>query len=195
MFRSYIYVLLLLIITSCGSVSKVLVTNGDDARNANLQDQKYEVIIVDKFELADDFKTSLQEDYKKQHLSKDFADRIYGNLSNKAFHHGINVYRVDDDFKLGRKKAIILSGVIKKYDDGNSFLRGFIGLGAGRAKFNSDVVLKDFKNKKELGIIEVRKGSWLLGGYIAMTHDASKLMNMSLDDVSNNVLEAIKENQ
>lgn len=195
MFRSYIYILFFLVITSCGSVSKVIVTSGSDIKSDKLQNKNYEVIIVDKFELADDFKTSLVNKNKKQDLTEDYADRVYSNLFIKASSRGIRVYRTGRKFRIGKKKAIILSGVIKKYDDGNSLLRGLVGFGAGRAKFNSDVVLKDFKNKKELGIIEVRKGSWLLGGYIAMTHDASELMNMSLDDVSNNVLEAIKENQ
>ena len=73
--------------------------------------------------------------------------------------------------------SVIVEGSILKYDEGNRTLRMLFGFWAGRSYFYSDVSFIDGVSHKNLGVISVRRASWLLGGFQAVGQTPEVLMH------------------
>jgi hypothetical protein len=87
-------------------------------------------------------------------------------------------------------KALIVSGRITRYVEGNAALRFFIGLGAGSSYFDASVDLTDAETGKVLGRVVVDKNSWALGGGIAAGQSVDHFMKGAADKIAAQLREA-----
>lgn len=87
-------------------------------------------------------------------------------------------------------KAIVVSGKVREYKEGNAALRGLVGFGAGSSYFDADVTFADNQTGKPLGSIAVDKNSWALGGVIAATQDVKSHMDSAADTIAEELKKA-----
>jgi opacity protein-like surface antigen len=73
--------------------------------------------------------------------------------------------------------------VITKYEEGNSMLRLFIGMGAGSSFFEAEVYFRD-SNGAVIGKIKADKNSWALGGGVAAAQNPTMFMNGAADKIA-----------
>ncbi|WP_020396657.1 DUF4410 domain-containing protein [Thiolinea disciformis] len=87
-------------------------------------------------------------------------------------------------------KALVISGKIREYKEGNVALRALIGFGAGSSYFDADVAFSDNETGKKIGDIKVDKNSWALGGVIAATQDVASHMDSAASSIANQLKKA-----
>lgn len=80
--------------------------------------------------------------------------------------------------------VLIVTGEITRYDEGNPTMRLLIGMGAGSSYFDARVDVLDAKTKKVIGIINVDRNSWVLGGGIAMSQDVASHMDAAAERIA-----------
>ena len=161
-----IFFISLLILQSCGSVSSIRPT----ITNGSVDISSYNKIVINDF--TNQTSNSEVDDIAKSN----FPNKLFNKLSDSSLFKSVQRNKRSHD-------SLIISGNITKYEEGNAFLRTLFGFGAGRAYFYSDVDLIDGNSNKKIGTIEVRKKSWLLGGYIAGMENPETLMKDSVADI------------
>jgi len=73
-------------------------------------------------------------------------------------------------------KALVVSGRITRYEEGNGALRFLIGMGAGSSYFDATTELADAESGSALGSVATDKNSWVLGGGLAATQTVESFM-------------------
>lgn len=147
--------LLLSLLTACGSTSK-LRTDSADARN--------QIRDYDRVEVADFEATATKESDDTKKLAgffadlaaarTGFADRIAAELvERKAFNE------VSREPLEGR--ALRISGTITRFEKGNVAARMITGF-AGQAHFEAEVIVSDHASGEVLGTFDVDRNSWPL---------------------------------
>jgi hypothetical protein len=178
--KNIVFILLLLILSSCGSTSNMRTPN----KSANLPNlSNYNHVIVN------DFSDGASKSFDDPNIiseGKRFADIIASSIKSKNSFHKVerNVESTDS--------ALLIDGQITKYDDGNPFMRIMLGFGAGSSKFNAKVNIRDNATKEHLGVIDVNKMSWLLGGVIAGSQDTKSHMNSAASKIADEFVAAKK---
>jgi hypothetical protein len=87
-------------------------------------------------------------------------------------------------------KAIVVSGKVREYKEGDAVLRGLIGFGAGSSYFDADVNFTDNQTGKPMGEITVDKNSWVLGGLAAATQDVKSHMDSAAETIAEELKKA-----
>ena len=152
----------------CGSTSGLQNTQGQAITSA----RKFSKVTVQ------DFKLSTKEIGEKVTASKVyFADRIATAINKGGRFSSVKRNATAD------ANTLVIDGVITKYEEGNSTLRLFIGMGAGSSFFESDVNFRDSKGTI-MGHIKVDKNSWALGGGIAAGQNPEAFMNGAADKIA-----------
>lgn len=161
-----IFFISLLILQSCGSVSSIRPTN----TNGSVDISSYNKIVINNF-------TNQTSNNEVDDIAKsNFPNKLFNKLSESSLFKSVQRNKKSYD-------SLIISGNITKYEEGDVFLRTLVGFGAGRAYFYSDVDLIDGNTYKKIGTIEVRRKSWLLGGYISGSQTPEVLMKDSVADI------------
>ena len=88
------------------------------------------------------------------------------------------------DQQVSSDSAIVISGLVHKFDKGNAALRYLIGLGAGSSIFHATIQFKDSKSGKILGTISNNGTSWVGGGVIASSQNTDVLMREAASHVA-----------
>jgi opacity protein-like surface antigen len=166
--RLFIVVLAGLLLSSCGTTSALKGTHGE----AITSTRKFSKVTVQDFQL------SIKEPERGSNTAPSyFADRIASELKATA-----RFSSVARNAKPG-PNTLVITGVITKYEEGNSMLRLFIGMGAGSSFFESDVFFRD-NTGTTVGKIKVDKNSWALGGGIAAAQNPTMFMNGAADKIA-----------
>jgi len=161
------------ILSACGSTSKIKTPqNLTGLPNFN----NYNVVIVNDFI---DGVSKAGNDPNIMAEGKRFADMIASFIKSKNTFNTVERNVIDSD-----QHAILIDGKIIKYDEGSSVMRTLVGFGAGRSHFDAKVNIKDNNTNKLLGIIDVNKCSWLLGGVVAGNQDVKSHMNSAASKVA-----------
>ena len=155
-----------MILQSCGSVSSIRPT----ITNGSVDISSYNKIVINNF-------TNQTSNNEVDDIAKsNFPNKLFNKLSESSLFKSVQRNKKSYD-------SLIISGNITKYEEGDVFLRTLVGFGAGRAYFYSDVDLIDGNTYKKIGTIEVRRKSWLLGGYISGSQTPEVLMKDSVADI------------
>jgi hypothetical protein len=172
-------IILLLILTSCGSTSQMRNAQKMDAPRPDLS--SYHTIIINDFS---DGVSKDQKDAKIIEGGKRFADMIATEIKSKNAFNKVerNIESTDD--------ALLIDGKITQYEEGNPAMRAMIGLGAGSSHFDAEVFFKDNKTKKILSDIKVDQMSWALGGIMAATQDVKSHMMAASTKIASELVAA-----
>jgi len=156
------------VLTACGTTSSLKGTQGE----AITSTRRFSKVTVH------DFKLSAPEVGEKVNASKIyFADRIATEIKKTGKFSSVGRNSKPDS------NTLVIDGVITKYEEGNTAMRFFIGMGAGSALFEADVNFRDSKGTT-IGKIKVDKNSWALGGGIAAGQNPETFMNGASDKVA-----------
>ena len=79
--------------------------------------------------------------------------------------------------------TLVITGNITKFEEGNSTLRLFVGMGAGSAFFESNVAFRN-GGDGQIGTIKVDKNSWALGGGLAAAQNPTMFMNGAAEKIA-----------
>ncbi|MEX2498984.1 MAG: DUF4410 domain-containing protein [Wenzhouxiangellaceae bacterium] len=63
--------------------------------------------------------------------------------------------------------AVMVTGTIIAYKEGNAAARFLVGMGAGSSYFDAEVFFSDLISSEQLAEVRVDKNSWALGGGLA----------------------------
>lgn len=182
-----------LIISACGSTSSIKqVTphpkkiHSTEAKKQKIQEEQrldishYDTIIVEDFMVNN----TIEINDTNTHLGKKYADLIAQLIQEKQT--DLKVLRKQD----GTDEALVLEGKIISYDNGNATVRFLVGLGAGKAKFDAEVFLKDAQSKNLLGTIDVNQHSGMFGGVVGASLTSDKLMEISAKKIEERLAKA-----
>jgi len=151
---------LALCLSACGTTSQLQQSGGDHAREVAL----YSTVVIGDFtnDPAKPPRDDKRAEYDAEvaHAAKRFGELLEAELL---------AYRMDLKIVHGAPQpgALLIDGVITRYQDGNAALRLLIGFGAGSSYFDALVRFRDVDSGVLLGTVEVDKNSWPLGGGIA----------------------------
>jgi Domain of unknown function (DUF4410) len=155
-------------LAGCGSTSSLKNAQGQ----AIASTRKFSNVTVQNFKL------SLEEPAKNANEAPAyFADRIASELKKTGRYAVVGRNSKPD------ANTLVIDGVITKYEEGNSVVRFFIGMGAGSSFFEADVYFRDSKGVT-IGKIKVDKNSWALGGGVAAAQNPTMFMNGAADKIA-----------
>ncbi len=165
---NFVAILGLMFLTGCGSTSGLKNAQGQ----AIASNRKFSKVTVQNFKL------SLAEPEQNANVAPTyFADRIASEIKKRGRYAVVGQNSKPDE------NTLVIDGVITKYDEGNSMLRLFIGMGAGSSFFEADVYFRDSKGAG-VGKIKVDKNSWALGGGVAAAQNPTMFMNGAADKIA-----------
>ena len=158
----------LLSLTGCGSTSGLRNTQGQ----AIASTRKFSTVTIQNFKL------SLEEPAQNVNVAPTyFADRIASEIKTTGRYRSVSRNSQPDT------NTLVIDGVITKYQEGNSMLRFFIGMGAGSSFFEADVYFRDSKGVT-IGKIKVDRNSWALGGGVAAAQNPTMFMNGAAEKIA-----------
>jgi hypothetical protein len=163
-----VIILGLLSLTGCGSTSGLKNTQGQVIAST----RKFSKVTVQTFKL------SLKEPEQNANVAPTyFADRIASEVKKTGRYAVVGRNSQPDT------NTLVIDGVITKYEEGNSMLRLFIGMGAGSSFFEAEVYFRD-SNGAVIGKIKADKNSWALGGGVAAAQNPTMFMNGAADKIA-----------
>lgn len=86
--------------------------------------------------------------------------------------------------------AVIVSGTIIGYKEGNAAARFLIGMGAGSSYFDAEVLFSDLVSSERLAEVRVDKNSWALGGGLAAGQTVEHFMHGAAKKIARELAEA-----
>lgn len=155
-------------ISACGTTSSLKSASG---ANEKVKLKKYDRVVVLDFENG-----VHQGNVLAAKAGIKFADAIATSLSQTGAFKEVS--RVPS-----KDTALVITGKITEYDDGDAVLKTLVGFAAGNANFNADVFFKDNETNRTLGSIDVDKNSYAGGGMVAASQTADTLMNDSIEKI------------
>ena len=113
-----IFLISLLILQSCGSVSSIRPV----IKNGSVDITSYDTIAINDFSNATD--NEEVDDIAKAN----FPNKLFKKLSESSLFNSVQR-------NSRSRNSLIISGKITKYEEGNMVLRALVGFGAGRSYF------------------------------------------------------------
>lgn len=169
--RNLTFLLLsVILLSACGTTSGIQ----QQGQIASIDLSKYNTVIVK------DFMDGTQKQNVPQFAGRNFADKISTEINSKGVFNSVvrNKANATDG-------TILVNGDITRYEEGNTALKLFIGMGAGSTYFDANVQLTDALTGNNIGEIVVDKNSWGLGGSIAATQNIDYFMKQSAEKIAN----------
>ncbi|MEM7081554.1 MAG: DUF4410 domain-containing protein [Pseudomonadota bacterium] len=151
----------LFFLTACGTTSGVE-QGGEKVKDLDLTG--YDKVVVM------DFGDATEDGSVPAFAGPNFADRIQAAINKTGAYS--EVLRNESDLE----NALVISGDITRYKEGNAALKLIIGFGAGSTNFDADVSLTDTAGA-QFGSIAVDKNSWALGGGLAAAQSIEGFMD------------------
>ena len=184
--RLNVFLVLILfgVLSGCGTTSALRTQDSKVLPNLS----KYTQVVVL------DFKDGTMKNIKdeKKHLAyqeavmnagKNFADRIASEIRKTTIFTEVSRAQLTED-------AIVISGVITRYEEGSSAMRFWVGMGAGSSYLDAEVNFDDNLNHQELGTIKVDKNSWFLGGGLASGQTVEAFMQVAAQKIAKELVRA-----
>ena len=153
----------------CGSYSDLTTDDGSD-----VMIPPYGIAIVLDFEDSTEPKHLSGEKLVLYRESVELAGRRFADLITTS----IRKKRIFKTVlrELSDIEALVISGEIHRYVEGDAAARALIGLGAGSSYFDSIVLLTDNRTNESLGRLEIDKNSWVLGGIVSAAQNIEGFM-------------------
>ena len=154
-----------LFLAACGTTTPLQTTNLSSVR-------KFSKVMVQ------DFTSSVAEPGPGVATAKTyFPDRIAEEIRNTGAFSTVGRNRKPD------ANTLVITGNITQFEEGNSTLRLFVGMGAGSAFFESNVAFRN-GGDGQIGTIKVDKNSWALGGGLAAAQNPTMFMNGAAEKIA-----------
>ena len=186
--RGALLVAVLALLAACGSVSGLTRTAGNKAvRIADFDrvevldfsvDRSDSVAGSDGADADNDTEDNSKQREQVDQARHDFADKIAAAiLASGAFH---DVARGEGD-----GPALRVTGVIRRYDEGNIVARGLTGF-AGQSHFDASVIVSDARSGQPLATLSVDRHSWPLpiGASVSTLQTTNYFMNNAADKIA-----------
>ena len=156
-------------LSACGTTSGLKPTDTAKTGNTPASLAAYDKVIVLNFED--------NAESKSMKGGEEFSKRIVSSVAaTKAFSSVTQAKQPG--------KAVVISGKIREYKEGNAVLRTVIGFGAGSSYFDADVNFADNETGAAIGSITVDKNSWVLGGFVAGVQDVKSHMDSAAQSIA-----------
>lgn len=168
--KNVVMVPVLLVLAGCGSTSSM--RDGQSGKRTDLQG--YDTVIIHSF--TDGVSKAGKDEFLTEE-GRRFSDMIARSLRQKKGFASVKRENVPG-------KAVVVSGKITEYEDGNAALRLLVGMGAGSSHFDAVVTISDNQTGRKLGNIDVDKHSWALGGGVAANQTAQTHMYAAADSIA-----------
>jgi hypothetical protein len=154
-----------LFLAACGTTTPLQTTNLSSVR-------KFSKVTVQ------DFTSSVADPEAGVATAKTyFPDRIAEEIRKTGAFSSVSRNRKPD------ANTLVIDGTITKFQEGNSILRLFVGMGAGTALFEANVAFRD-GGAGQIGTIKVDKNSWALGGGVAAAQNPTMFMNGAAEKIA-----------
>ncbi|MCE3001376.1 MAG: DUF4410 domain-containing protein [Xanthomonadaceae bacterium] len=167
--RLVVGVILVLSLAACGSTSKMQ-RSGD---TAELDLSAYTTIVVADFANAPSKPPKADKRVAYDAEVDAARQRFARMLVDELRAYGVRGEIVRGE---GLPGALLITGDITRYKEGNAALRLIVGFGAGSSYFDATVRFVDSDSGRVLGTITVDKNSWPLGGALAALQDGDSHM-------------------
>jgi opacity protein-like surface antigen len=169
-----LFILSVLGLTGCGSVSGIKPTGTHQLSELT----QYDKIIVTGFTNAEKCK----EPERAKLACANFADRISLEIEKKGIVNSV-------DRTPSTEKALLITGCLTRYEEGNAMARLLVGCGAGSSYLDVDIEFKDNVTQEQLATLKVDKNSWGLGGGIA----AGQTIEAFMDEAAKKLAEQLMQ--
>jgi len=166
--------LLIVLLTACGSVSGI--------KPNNVNQEQLDLTAFDDVVVLD-FSDGTKKQDMPAFAGAEFADRIAAAIRGKAIFNSVSRQSIADS-------AVVISGEITKYQEGNGALKVFIGFGAGSTRFDALVAVSNNQTGLELGSLIVDKNSWALGGFVAGAQNIDGFMDGAANKIADELAKA-----
>lgn len=173
--RNLLLVLLSIAVTACGTTSAL--KQGEE-KVLNKDFSNYNSVVVS------DFGDATKNQNMPEYAGANFADRIISAIREKG-----TFEKVTDNPQEISGNTLVVSGDVTRYQEGNSTLKFLIGFGAGGTYFDANVSISDMNTQSQLGVINVDKNSWALGGAIAAGQSVDHFMNQAAKKIADELSE------
>ena len=173
--RNLLLVLLSIAVTACGTTSAL--KQGEE-KVLNKDFSNYNSVVVS------DFGDATKNQNMPEYAGANFADRIISAIREKG-----TFEKVTDNPQEISGNTLVVSGDVTRYQEGNSTLKFLIGFGAGGTYFDANVSISDMNTQSQLGVINVDKNSWALGGVIAAGQSVDHFMNQAAKKIADELSE------
>jgi len=165
------------ILTGCGTTSSMQSAKGKGFKFDTTN--KYNTVIVETFtdkvtetdsaeseikQVCEEFPTLIAEDIKKEGVFKE------------VLREGTPA-----------AKTLVIKGEVNKIIRGNAGLRTFVGFGCGSSYLDAVVKFYDGSTNEQIGVINVNRNSWVLGGVMASGQDPSSYMKEASKKIAGEV--------
>jgi len=161
----------ILIIYSCGTTSSISSKQGVESPDLSV----YKNVVVEIFSdrtkknnVPDDFLKNLQNKITSEIKAKN----VFESVENKII-DSTNI-----------EKTLLIKGFVTRYSEGNPTLRLMVGFGAGSSYLDAKVYLINAPTNTSVGIIDIDKNSWALGGAIASSQTVETFMNVAAKKIA-----------
>ena len=134
--------------------------------------------------VVSDFGDATKNQNMPEYAGANFADRIISAIREKG-----TFEKVTDNPQEISGNTLVVSGDVTRYQEGNSTLKFLIGFGAGGTYFDANVSISDMNTQSQLGVINVDKNSWALGGAIAAGQSVDHFMNQAAKKIADELSE------
>ena len=174
--RLFLTLIATLTLAACGTVGTIESPMISDD-GAGLDFTSYESVVVL------DFGDGTDEKDVPDYAGSNFADRIVAEVRGTGAFTSVSR-------EFGDEQAIVISGEITRYHEGNPGLKLIVGFGAGGTHFDALVRFSDAESDQLLGQLVVDKNSWALGGALAASQTVEQFMKASAEKIAKELARA-----
>lgn len=184
--KTILILFLSLSLVGCGTTS-ALIPAYESAISDNFK--RYDKIIISDF-VDGTHKNERKAQTKRRKKAMGLAtQRFTDMLAMQIEQTGAfdQVVRQVGDQMIEEGEYLLVRGEITRYSKGNTFLRVVIGYGVGTAFLDADITLYDAYSNEQIGLLEVDRNSWVLGGVLAIAHNVNYFMDKAADKIASEI--------
>lgn len=176
--------LLIIVLAGCGTTSSLSHPDSDEIPDLS----NYDSVVVLNFASAVDLTdmTKTEREIAQREIAEagaKLADELTIEIErNKVF--------ATTSREPLTGNAVVISGVITRFSEGNASLRMWIGLGAGSSYFDAEVYFSDNITGDALGNVIIDRNSWPLGGGVAAAQNIDFYIDEAARQITRDLMEA-----
>lgn len=174
LFGTSLALVMCLLLSGCGTVSSMQSSKGKSFKFDTTK--KFDTVIVEKF--TDKVAITDASASEIKFTCESFAEMIRSKIEDKG------VFKAVLKEGTPTEKTLVIRGELIKLVNGNGALRAMIGFGAGSSYLDAVVNFYDGSTNELIGVINVNKNSWVLGGALASAQDPRSYMNEASNKIA-----------
>lgn len=167
------------LLSGCGTTSSMQSSKGKGFKFETTR--KYSIVIVEKF--SDKITETDAADSDIKQACEEFPAMIAENLKKTG------VFKDVLREGIPAEKTLVIKGEITKIIYGDAAIRAIVGFGAGSSYFDAVVNFYDGSTNELIGMINVNKNSWILGGGLA----AGQTPESYMKEASKKIAQEVKQ--